>query len=305
MSRGGLPCRADFFGGHASVVEETLQGDNSDESEADAVLESRPLGLEVAPVTGDIGAIVESVSGSAAAQGIEPGSTLLRVNEVDVENLPTVQIQGCLDDEELPILLGLRLPPKARKARSQDCVTVCTQNCRGSYRVVSEAVRRLGWQEITGATRDASVMWLEHADPTDGLSPVQTMSRIEAFLCYCRKARLATSLNRWVKELPDEFAFSPKTWVLPGDAVELEAAMSRSKETFIAKPTAGSQGKGIVLARKWKDFEPIASKAKAAAELAQRNQTPLEYVVQRYISQPLLLDSLKFDLRLYVVSPTR
>jgi len=223
-----------------------------------------------------------------------------------VEDMLTSDIQGFLDEAPLPITLGLRLPTLERKQgtrtrRRRARVSVCTTNCRGSYRVVTEAIVTLGWQDVGNASTDASVVWLEHSDPTDGLAPVQTMSRIEAFLHYCRKVRLATSLNTWIRELPDEFAFSPETWVLPDDAGDLELAMSRSKDTFIAKPTAGSQGRGIVLARKWKDLEHLAQKSKVATELIGRQRNASEYVVQRYFSKPLLLDNLKFDLRLYAV----
>jgi len=89
--------------------------------------------------------------------------------------------------------------------------------------------------------------------------------------------------------------------VLPGDAAELESAMSKTKDTFIAKPTGGSQGKGIVLARKWKDLVDIVNKTKVSLSGTNATSEVRQYVVQRYLAQPLLVDGLKFDLRLYVV----
>lgn len=59
--------------------------------------------------------------------------------------------------------------------------------------------------------------------------------------------------------------------------------------TFIVKPDGGSQGDGIYLIRDPSDLKPMAGpQAKQA-------------VVQEYIHKPLLIDKLKFDIRLYVL----
>lgn len=59
--------------------------------------------------------------------------------------------------------------------------------------------------------------------------------------------------------------------------------------TFIVKPDGGSQGDGIYLIRDPSDLKLMtASQAKQA-------------VVQEYIQKPLLIDKLKFDIRLYVL----
>eukprot|EP00927_Polykrikos_kofoidii_P030196 TRINITY_DN26020_c0_g1_i1.p1 TRINITY_DN26020_c0_g1~~TRINITY_DN26020_c0_g1_i1.p1 ORF type:complete len:1011 (+),score=158.42 TRINITY_DN26020_c0_g1_i1:300-3035(+) len=249
--------------------------------------------------------MVKKSEGQAAAAGVEEGSQILAINEHPVDDMQTVDIQGMLDREHLPITLDLKPPlnlptVKRRKKRSKDPVTVNTTNCRGSYRVVSEACERLGWLEISDNNKAASVVWVEHGDPTDAFAPVQTVSRIDAFLHFCQKARLAQGLNMWVDELPQAFAFAPRTWVLPWDIEELKEAMRKVKETYICKPTGGAQGKGIILARKWKDLDNVATKCKAVLD-AGTKRTPLEYVVQRYVSQPLLIDGLKFDMRLYVI----
>jgi len=277
------------------------------ESDADDgfLLGSRPFGFEVDPVQDGRGAVISHVQGLAARVGLEIGSRVTTINGEPTQGLLTTEIQARLDEEPLPVTLEVRsllsLPTVPQQKVRRNPVTVCTAHCRGSYKVVREAIQKLGWREVLAETRDAaSVMWLEHNDSTEGLAPVQTMSRLEAFLSYCKKARLAQSLNPWVEELPEEFGFAPRTWVLPTEAEALEAAMGRGKDTYIAKPSAGSQGKGIILARKWKDLSDVVHKCKLMEELG-RGRNPEQYVVQRYISDPLLLDNLKFDLRLYVV----
>lgn len=59
--------------------------------------------------------------------------------------------------------------------------------------------------------------------------------------------------------------------------------------TFIVKPDGGSQGDGIYLIR-----DPSELKATVGSQARQG-------VVQEYIHKPLLIDKLKFDIRLYVL----
>lgn len=287
--------------------EDSVGGEEADSGgrlEADVVFSSRPLGLELCPAspTG-LGAFVKSVTGgAAAAAGMSPGTAILSLDNQSVEEMPTAEIQGRLDEVPLPVTIRVKIPlnlPGARKTtnRRRDPVTVCTAHCRGSYRAVQEALALLGWREVPGDSREASVAWLEHGDSSEGLAPVQTVSRLDAFLPMCRKAPLARCLNLWMAELPDDFSFLPETWVLPEDAADLESAMSRDKATYIAKPSAGTQGKGIVLAKKWSDLSEVVNKSRGAGD----SSLASEYVVQKYIAQPLLLDGLKFDARIYAV----
>ena len=54
--------------------------------------------------------------------------------------------------------------------------------------------------------------------------------------------------------------------------------------TYIVKPEAECQGRGIFLTRKLEDIE-----------------NGKHYVVQRYLARPFLIDGLKFDFRIYVL----
>ena len=80
-----------------------------------------------------------------------------------------------------------------------------------------------------------------------------------------------------------EFSFYPETYLLPSDYSKILKKHTRSK-VYIVKPENGCQGQGIFL---------IQNPLKLEKERS--------LVVQEYMSSPMLLDGLKFDLRLYVL----
>jgi glutathione synthase/RimK-type ligase-like ATP-grasp enzyme len=57
--------------------------------------------------------------------------------------------------------------------------------------------------------------------------------------------------------------------------------------TFIAKPSKGRGGDGIFLVKKFTDLP--------------RSALNHDFIVQRYIENPYLIDKKKFDFRIYVV----
>ena len=77
------------------------------------------------------------------------------------------------------------------------------------------------------------------------------------------------------------------TFLLPNDYLELKCYNMGKKDgkaqTFIVKPEASCQGRGIYLTR---NIDKIGNE---------------KCVVQRYMHKPFLLDGLKFDLRIYVL----
>ena len=102
-----------------------------------------------------------------------------------------------------------------------------------------------------------------------------------------RKDHLARNLNNMFKRFPVEFKFYPQTWLLPGEYGDFRKQFkdkSKGRKTFISKPEASCQGRGIFLTRNLEDFEVSG-----------------HYVVQRYIHKAFLIDKLKFDLRIYVL----
>ena len=119
-----------------------------------------------------------------------------------------------------------------------------------------------------------------------------------------RKDLMVKNMKRYRKELQREgrdtsiLDFVPTTFVLPGDyALFAEEYRRQPNSTWILKPSARAQGKGIFLinklsqVRKWYSTQwPGAIKVNSSDA----------YVVSKYIQNPLLIGGKKFDLRLYV-----
>jgi predicted ATP-grasp superfamily ATP-dependent carboligase len=88
---------------------------------------------------------------------------------------------------------------------------------------------------------------------------------------------------------PHEYNFVPPTFTLPSrvDKQRLDLYMKEEKgATYIAKPQVGAKGEGMALFNEFKDI-PYSLENR-------------EIVVQRYIDKPLLLNGIKFDIRVYV-----
>jgi hypothetical protein len=184
---------------------------------------------------------------------------------------------------------------------------------------LSAALKSLGWENATGPlAAGVDVVWSE--DPAKkprllALPPGARTNRFFAMVRVCRKVNLAILLDACSRLHPAEFAqLAPRTWWVgtgPTWAEQLEAHRAYCKEqkqqregggggggtlsyprpAYIVKPDNGCQGAGIEL----------VTSHEALRLLLERPEAPERAVVQCYLPTPLLIDGLKFDLRLYVI----
>jgi len=234
-----------------------------------------------------------------------------------VQHLPLLQQQLFEDDEdeeeddlESPLSPADGVPPGLKQVKPQrqrqrraNRVSICTSKCRSSRLAVEHALARLHYEQVSRDTADVSVSWLEHTDSTVMVSPFQVMSKIEGMLQVCRKADLAACLQAMQERFPNDYDFIPRTWILscllPDQVADLEKTMNEKKGwTYVCKPTSGSQGRGLRLVR---TFAELKGPIRDAFPKSQTAVRPAEYVVQRYVTKPLLVDGYKFDCRCYVV----
>eukprot|EP00908_Phaeocystis_cordata_P011827 Transcript_22782.p1 GENE.Transcript_22782~~Transcript_22782.p1 ORF type:complete len:592 (-),score=193.38 Transcript_22782:52-1674(-) len=166
-----------------------------------------------------------------------------------------------------------------------------------------QALTSCGWSESAGFA-GAKLVW--DIFPNDGeaaqyaeLGSRQLISRFPGMNECCHKAVFAHLLGRMQKLLPEgslDGRYIPRQWALPLQVAELSAHVDecaaaakrrgRPKPVYIVKPDSGSSGDGIVLTG-----EPHRTTWSSSDSR----------VVQEYIAAPMLLEGLKFDLRLYVL----
>ncbi|CAE7398788.1 TTLL11 [Symbiodinium sp. CCMP2456] len=192
--------------------------------------------------------------------------------------------------------------PSGRNSTRGSPFTVITTDCVGKHAkdLFSHVAASLGWREvdIASATADESrkrpvifcvMQTSDLLKRWSQLGPRSWVSRYFGAPELCDKGNLARMMRSCQRLCPEgHFQFNPRTWVLPEQLEELRGVLEKSKSTYIVKPEDGSQGDGIFLVQGLHQLDIKLSAQSGAA------------VVQKYISKPLLLHGLKFDLRMYV-----
>lgn len=158
------------------------------------------------------------------------------------------------------------------------------------YSIVQKVITELHFQ-ITDSNSKAQLFWYDSGGQLEiasSLESWQFYNHFPSIWSISRKVELAKNIERMQRLLPQIFNFHPKVFLLPGQFSELRSFMldipKRNKRTFIIKPDAGSQGKGIILVQNPDVIESYFESS----------------VAQQYIS-PFLIDGYKFDLRIYVL----
>eukprot|EP00698_Gefionella_okellyi_P010773 TRINITY_DN2819_c0_g1_i4.p1 TRINITY_DN2819_c0_g1~~TRINITY_DN2819_c0_g1_i4.p1 ORF type:complete len:850 (+),score=203.47 TRINITY_DN2819_c0_g1_i4:351-2900(+) len=132
------------------------------------------------------------------------------------------------------------------------------------------------------------MLWATAHLPTADMQQLRPHQRINHFPRsseMTRKDRLAANMRRMQSMHGQKhFDFVPEQYTLPADLHRFHASAARDRNMlWIVKPCASSQGRGIYLA-------------------AHPSEVPHDRtcLVSRYLSNPLLIDGFKFDLRIYV-----
>lgn len=169
-------------------------------------------------------------------------------------------------------------------------------NCK--YEALREVARKQRWSVLEYESDNAeksfsetvwNVYWTDTSVSTDRvlrLKPYQRINHFPGMFQLARKGSLGRFVSQLAKQYPQDFKFLPPTWVLPAEWVKFKDYVSSGKgnRTFIIKPNASCQGRGIYLTRTWENVLP-----------------DVPQVAQKYIHKPLLIDGYKFDIRLYVL----
>ncbi|XP_006865782.1 PREDICTED: tubulin polyglutamylase TTLL11 [Chrysochloris asiatica] len=186
-----------------------------------------------------------------------------------------------------------RRPDESRPRRP---VTVDSSKARTSLDALKISIRQLKWKEFPfGRRLPCDIYWHGVSFHDNDIFSGQ-VNKFPGMTEMVRKITLSRAVRIMQDLFPDEYNFYPRSWILP-DEFQLFVAQVRMvkdgdpswKPTFIVKPDSGCQGDGIYLIKDPNDI-------RLAGTLQSRPA-----VVQEYICKPLLIDKLKFDIRLYVL----
>eukprot|EP01065_Artemidia_motanka_P045606 TRINITY_DN6736_c0_g1_i6.p1 TRINITY_DN6736_c0_g1~~TRINITY_DN6736_c0_g1_i6.p1 ORF type:complete len:776 (+),score=309.02 TRINITY_DN6736_c0_g1_i6:112-2439(+) len=181
--------------------------------------------------------------------------------------------------------------PRKRRRRRRRKVVVNTTFCRYDLvRRVAEANGFVEDRDEEGEKGEFDLFWTDTSVNPERIMRLQNYQRINHFPgmhLISRKVHLATTLGKMRRQFPEHFAFSPRTWSLKSERNQFRKHVMTltSRKTFIVKPSAGCQGKGIMLTQDPLDLEDDIEDA----------------VVQEYLAKPLLVEGKKFDLRVYAL----
>ncbi|XP_048734056.1 tubulin polyglutamylase TTLL5-like isoform X6 [Ostrea edulis] len=144
-----------------------------------------------------------------------------------------------------------------------------------------------GLHEVHPNSSDFNIIWTGgHLKPFTlrSLTEFQRVNHFPRSYEITRKDRLFKNIQRMqqIKGVK-HFDFIPQSYILPSEYQDFCAAFLREKGLWIVKPVASSRGRGVFLCN-------------------HPDQVPLDenLIVCKYISNPLLIDGFKFDIRLYV-----
>ncbi len=183
-------------------------------------------------------------------------------------------------------------------------------------------MRSRGWKETDSETEWdfhwADVGWIRECLDHVRLEDHQKVNHFRNHYELTRKDLTVKNLKRMKKTLEKEgkleeaanFDFFPATYCLPADYSLFEVDYKKNPNaTWIMKPPAKAQGKGIFLFTKvsqiaeWKkDYKWNRQGGNGAAGQQQAEQTqPEAYLAQRYIDNPHLVGGKKYDMRIYAM----
>lgn len=166
----------------------------------------------------------------------------------------------------------------------------------GTPEIIRDVLLERGWVEYDEDIQDEddwNLYWrsgFSHSE-YESIMPWQRLVHYPNIVGITRKDNLARNLKRMLGIYgPNTYNFSPLAFILPNDYTKFVAEYTKDKKAnggklgyWICKPVDLSRGRGIFIFQDIKDLTYSSS-----------------VIVQKYITNPLLISGYKFDLRIYV-----
>ena len=223
---------------------------------------------------------------SNATEALQSESTKCQSETQQTQGVPATSFQ----------LLSLNeLTRLKRNVKKNKKITVDLTGTK--YELFRTVVPEFGWQVLEEGDKFKSdewnLQWYDfyiNEDDLRKMLPYQRINHFPGSSILGKKNNLSKHIEKMRKVYPKEYDFYPRTFMLPYQMEELRSYAERRHEkegvkpVFIAKPEASCQGKGIFLVKK---IDQLCNETHS--------------IVQEYLKNPLLIDNLKFDCRIYVL----
>lgn len=189
--------------------------------------------------------------------------------------------------------LSKKSSSKANQIKKKSLIKINTNQCRGELKLIRELIKSNKWEECFHENK-SDIYWGARLLPEDEHIALKIpVNRIPGANDLCEKKYTAYIIKLFQSYYEENFDFFPSSYLFPENFSSLKKIFANQKKSnisFIAKPTVGSEGNGI---RFIKDISDLNS--------LYESQINNEYVIQEYLSNPLLIENKKFDLRIYVL----
>ncbi|KAE8609430.1 hypothetical protein XENTR_v10011809 [Xenopus tropicalis] len=191
---------------------------------------------------------------------------------------------------DLPYQPSSSIKRKVRKKKKNGAITANVVGTK--YEIVRLVTEEMMFTKARDDDETANLIWNDCAVQHEKIAELRNYQRINHFPGMgeiCRKDCLARNMTKMIKCQPHEYNFIPRTWIFPAEYTQFqtyikELKKKRRQKTFIIKPANGAMGHGISLTRN-----------------GEKLQAQDHLIVQEYLEKPFLLESYKFDLRIYIL----
>lgn len=191
-----------------------------------------------------------------------------------------IQVNERKEDESIDRIQVIATPP-CNNSRHLLYKTYWERNS------VKNAFKKAGFERTKGSKWSAA--WVKHMQKQEyaNLAPYQRINHFPDSWVIGRKDRLMRCLSAMQRQFGLPYNFVPTGYSLPDQKDAFLRAVAREpKALWILKPPASACGRGIRVIHS-NNLKTIPANKKR--------------IIQRYISNPCLIDERKFDLRLYVL----
>ena len=150
-------------------------------------------------------------------------------------------------------------PYKYNTVVDSNVVTINTAHCRFELETLQYIIEKYGYRETT-LPGDGDLLWYglalrEHDIDTIRIRKNIYYNRYPGMEHLARKKILCAILNRYLRLFPEAYKFTPISFLLPEEQYDLDDYMKQFPQLcFIAKPSKGRGGEGIMLLKKFSDI---------------------------------------------------